>query len=300
MISEETSHLLMLGPPASGKSTFLATVWHLLTSEEIPTALALTRVEGDREYIDDLAAAWRRCERVERNKVGDPQPVALHLTDGSQSVVLHLPDMSGEILVQAAAHRSWPATLEETVRKASGLLLFVGPEGLNEPDSLDEAIQQGRLLGGSAQARETPAAHKGAGGQTSQTAVGGGEPFTTAEMPTQSLLVDAVQEIVHLQDREPAIAVVVSAWDLVRSTKSPRVWIRRRLPLLYQYLESGPFAWEGIGLSAQGGRLPEEAAELRSLDVPAERIRVVIGPHRTHDVTEIVGRLRDRIRSRGR
>ena len=42
----------IIGMPSSGKTTFLAALWHLITSGELDPSLTLERLEGDYYYLN--------------------------------------------------------------------------------------------------------------------------------------------------------------------------------------------------------------------------------------------------------
>ena len=60
---------MMMGLPGSGKSTFLAALWHQLESTEIPTAFIAERLQPDREYLNKIREKWLEFEEI-------PGPVA--------------------------------------------------------------------------------------------------------------------------------------------------------------------------------------------------------------------------------
>jgi len=91
---------------------------------------------------------------------------------------------------------------------------------------------------------------------------------------------------------------MISAWDKAEGEGlDPKAFLSAKLPLLDQYLKSNRdgWNWRVYGVSAQGGEYDQdkngttpraEAARLRELDRPSERIKLVFGDSRTHDLTE--------------
>ncbi len=77
-----TSSLIVCGLPESGKTTFLAALWHLVRSNEINTELALAGLShGDYGYVTDIADVWLKARRQERTKFAAPvQTVGMDLT----------------------------------------------------------------------------------------------------------------------------------------------------------------------------------------------------------------------------
>ena len=132
--------------------------------------------------------------------------------------------------------------------------------------------------------------------------------------PTQVQLVDLLQLISHspVGGAGRKVAVMISAWDKAEGERlTPDIFLKRKLPLLAQYLESGRDGWTSrvYGVSAQGGdydpnednaeRVEGEAPvrkkrpvksgdvdRLREVDIPANRVRLVIGDKEFKDLTE--------------
>ena len=58
---------LMVGLPGTGKTTFLAALWHVAKSHEVPGSMRLERREGDQEYLNWIADEWSKCAELETN-----------------------------------------------------------------------------------------------------------------------------------------------------------------------------------------------------------------------------------------
>jgi hypothetical protein len=120
--------------------------------------------------------------------------------------------------------------------------------------------------------------------------------------PTQVQIVDLLQllRLPPLQIGFRRIAIVLSAWDKVADEgRTPEEFLAERLPLLDQYLRSGAdnWVWRVYGVSAQGADYEKEneklsdsqrakLQELRALDEPSMRIRVVSEGPESRDLTE--------------
>src|SRR3954469_5056688 len=77
MSSEQS--VVMMGLPGSGKTTFLAALWHQLESAEIATAFTTDRLQRDREYLNRIRDAWIAFEEVPHTSAGIEQSALLHL-----------------------------------------------------------------------------------------------------------------------------------------------------------------------------------------------------------------------------
>lgn len=279
-----TSSLIVCGLPESGKTTFLAALWHLVRSKEINTKLALTGLShGDYGYVTDIADVWLKGRRQERTKLAAPvQTVGMDLTKPDGAVVrLIFPDHSGESYSQMWEVRSCSSDVAAQIRNRSGVLLFINPSKIKTPRPLVDDVEMNKAFG---QALPEDAA---------------GIPWNPALTPDQVQIVDILQSLrcggLGANDRK--LAIFLSAWDLVEDQGLvPEELLRARMPLLDQYLAHGRHGWDVriYGLSAQGGEYlsgdaNEEPSESLSalLDKPgSERIRLLVDGGESHDLTE--------------
>jgi len=275
---EEVCRHLLIGLPATGKTTFLAALWHLVESAEIPEALRLVKLEGDREYINGLTRRWMRCESLSRTPVSTETLVSMRLreTNASREMEIAFPDLSGEVFRQQWTERAWSSDYEELVLRASGALLFVHPDQITEPYRIDQADS---LVAA-------------AGGEASGPAAGNSAPVQWSHdmAPTQVVLTDLLQfmQVRRGSEQPLKLGVIVSAWDLVEDqTSDPASWFGSRLPLLAQFLECNNLFWSTriYGVSAQGGDLDRDKVTLLQHHAASERLRIS-GPETTeHDLT---------------
>lgn len=268
------SALVSLGLPASGKSTFLAALWHVLESGEIQTALRRIGLQEDREYLNRIREAWAVFEKVPRTESPEGS-VVFNLGDdsGELSGEIRFPDLPGESFDAQWVDRVWTEEFDQQVREADGFLLFISPDYLS------------RVLIRDAN-RRIP---DGVSGQEPVAVTRAERAWDPRKAATQSKLVDLLQFLVDAREpgRPSALAVVISAWDRAEAqttsngdgVNSPEAWVRFHMPLLWQYLTTNPevFRARWYGVSAQGGDLEarEELIRLQSFDLTSERIRVL-------------------------
>jgi Double-GTPase 1 len=93
-----TAFHTIIGMPASGKTTFLAALWHLITSAELDPALLLDRLEGDANYLNKIVEVWQRCERHPCTSRAEENAIDLHMKDKETGapITLNFIDLSGE------------------------------------------------------------------------------------------------------------------------------------------------------------------------------------------------------------
>lgn len=273
-----TTNLLFVGIPQSGKTTYLAALWHMLEDQSSATKLKRKQNSADRTYLNLIAEAWRTCTPVPRTTLQtDDTTVALHLEgEGFGDFTLTVPDLGGEAFEQQLEHRKMSAAHAALFREANGVLLFVHPD-VKKGTQITEHDQITASIGG------TTEAPSGSNGHTAVPV-----PWKVEMLPTQAKLVELLQFLLEMVEQRLRVAVVVSAWDLVAHLEeTPREYVSRRMPLLRQFLDANDDVFDHtvFGVSAQGGEIPEEKSRLLGID-SRKRIKVCLENENDHDITK--------------
>lgn len=271
----ETNFVIM-GLPASGKTTFLAALWHLVEAEEISCRLKLDRYEGDLTYLNRIAEAWRTFQNVPRtSQVGGDTNVTLQLVNRETGIhgTLFFPDLAGETFdVQVEARRCKPEFVDAVARD-DGILFFLSADVRGNALSI---VELNTMLPPGA-AEQTPAVVE------DQNAVEAPREWEPKLVPTQVRIVQILADLVRppFEVRRRRLALVVSAWDLTDGMGvDPSTWLVRQMPLVSQFLRTNDayFDYAVYGVSAQGLSLDNTAAIDTAAQIsPSRRIRVV-GP----------------------
>lgn len=279
------AHLLFMGLPGSGKTTFLAALWHVLDQRSSETRLRLTGLSVDRTYLHQITADWQKCSQVQRTKLEHEQVVSLSLASGTTEFELTVPDLSGEGFEQQLRDRKITVEHHENIQRATGLVLFVHAR-VKEGTRISYSRQLSAVLDGGPPRR---AGTDAAGGNAQKPAI---EPWSIEKLPTQVALVELLQFALESVSRRVRVAVVISAWDLVEKasfTGTPHEYLKRELPLLWQFLDSNDDRLEHtvFGVSAQGGDITvaEQKHELLGLDDALKRVKVLHGSDAGRDIT---------------
>lgn len=270
------SHL-MIGLPGTGKSTFLAALWHVIRNHDaVPGALRLAGVRGDRTYLNRIEQQWLACLPIERTKVGGHEvAIRIEHPTGGQVIVLSIPDISGEMYeVVQWGQRECPRDYADLAASAAGALLFLHPDATKETDSIS---QVDRAISG---LFDEPPGDAPSGSEKA-------EPWNPRHTPTQVKLVELLQFLLSHARPNIRLGVIISAWDCVTERNSgPAGWLASRVPLLHQFLVANDDRIEHrvYGISAQGGSL-DAADTLREHGVAARRIRVAGPEGEGNDIT---------------
>lgn len=257
----------LIGLPRSGKTTFLAALWHLVNSGEVTATWTLDKLDGDNLYLEHIVSAWRRGQEVPRTGMRAECTVTIHLAENRtrRLFALVFPDLSGETFdVQCELRRCKPSYVEQ-LETGGGVLLFVNADrhtdGLTLLDIGELAVGEAGELKG----------------------------WSPTMVPEQVRLVELLQFVGRppFRRRRRRMAVVISGWDvLLDPVPTPEQWLSRERPLLAQYLESNSDLWltRVFGVSAQGGDLNDPRKRAALIDMtPSTRIQCVgpdvNGPH---------------------
>lgn len=271
---------LLVGLPATGKTTFLAALYHVSEEGDVSGALQIKLLTGDRTYLNEIRDRWLRCEEAQHTSAGkEEEVVLLFANEDGQAFEVAVPDMSGESFAGYWEDRSWPEFFDARVAESAGVLLFLHPNELKEGPTIESV----NAVLAAIDEDEAPSLQS-----TGGSSEGDDEPtWDPAMSPDQVKIVDVLQCIAHRRNGYPPIAVVVSAWDTQPDDVDPGDWLAKRAPLLSQYLRShtGLSPSRVYGVSAQGGDVKAERDRLLAL-APSQRIKVV-GPDVSdeHDVT---------------
>jgi len=270
------SRLLLLGLLGSGKTSYLAALWHLIEAGDIASSLKATILQPNREYLNRIRDSWLKFQEVGRTSLQTQETISLCLedTETSSSVDITLPDLSGESLRLQWAMRKATTHYAQFAREACGVLLFIHPGDVKKmplvSPSNDMELGVEKLQSEST----TPPPNYRENENTQEV-----KSWSPELTPTQVQLVELLQFVNWLRPVSQSfrVAVIVSAWDTVQQELAPVSWIESRLPLLFQYLvanaEVVPF--QTYGVSALGGSLTKDLARLQKETLPSRRIQVV-------------------------
>lgn len=274
--------IVIIGLPESGKTTFLAALWHLITDQDGDTALRFHKLyAGDMAHLNRIAERWREAKEQDRTGVTGHRLVSMNLRDGNGIPVrVTFPDVPGEAYRRMWEDRDCDPEITD-ILNAEGVLLFIHSDSIVAPSWVVDEVALAKKLG-----FEVPEGKE--------------VPWHPRLAPTQVQVVDLLQLL-----RQPPLdigprrlAIMLSAWDKGRGEGlSPNDYLDNKLPLLGQYLrqDADGWTWRIYGISAQGGdydpvepnKEPKpQAEELRNLDRASTRIRLVNGSTESHDLTE--------------
>lgn len=282
------SNFVIMGLPASGKTTFLAALWHLVEAGETTSRLLLDRYEGDLAYLNRIAQAWRNFQKVPRtSQVGDVN-VTIHLVNRETGVkgAAFFPDLAGETFDSQVESRRCRPEFIDAVARDDGILFFISADVKSDSMSI---VELNSMIPPDAMPQENSGtAHEGKQAESPPAVVA---EWTPKLIPAQVRAVQILSDFLRppFEPRLRRLAVIISAWDLTDGMDlEPQAWLSKNMPLVSQFLQtnSSSFTYQVYGVSAQGVNLENQTAihEATQL-VPSRRIRVVGPDENGHDLT---------------
>ena len=277
---------LMVGLPRTGKTSYLAALWHVVRSGEVPGSMALVSRQGSQAYLNQIASQWSQCEELARTSGEGEHDIALLLSNVESGLRLRLeiPDTSGEMYQSHWEFRQCSDSFAKLAQNSDGCLLFIHPEMLVEPSFLVAAnsIYDGWTADDSAEESLQDSDEVEDESVDSEVA-----EWEAKKAPTQVQLIEILQDLLELGNRRQRIAIIISAWDIAKKTElTPEQWFEARAPMLRQYLQSNSeqFHYGVFGVSAQGGK-SDEAERLLDHHNASDRIEVKHTSYSGHDIT---------------
>jgi hypothetical protein len=277
----------LMGLPRTGKSTYLGALWMIIQDDRAPEIREVD-IRGDRAYLQRLGEQVAQLQTVKRTEVDSDDGLELTVELGTLGeVVLQIPDLSGETLRLLVEDRTWHDLLVRAITRSDALLLFVHPNRLRVPTrtNFTASVLAELLTTVSEDAEDSPPDLA----TTDQLDVDRADvdtdrteakdatatpTFAPATAATAAKLIDAIENILDAREEEQIlkVAVVVSAWDEVVSAwptgeggPTPQAWLEQRLPAVWRVLQANTHRLDVaiFGVSAIGGRLPDDREELK-------------------------------------
>ncbi len=231
--------IILIGGPDTGKTNYVARLWHALKAKE--GALHAVDIPADISFVEDMIEHLFEGRFAPRSYLTDDgrRDFAISVTaaEGGPATELVIPDISGELWLNAVLSSEISADWMEALRRADGAVLFVRVLSELNEQPLDW-VTAGKLLADL------------------------GEEEGRTGLPTQVMLCELLRFLeISLATRadggRPRVAIVVSAWDMVDdgiAAKGPEDFIASEYPMLAGKLRDlSSLDVRTFGLSVVGG-----------------------------------------------
>ncbi|WP_288443588.1 hypothetical protein [uncultured Serratia sp.] len=269
----QVKKISFLGLPSSGKSTFLAALWHLILTDEVECPLSLNGFTSDYPYLNSIHSHWIDGNPLHRTSMESEQIAELNLIQDSskEQFTLLIPDLSGEEFELQLSRKKVKTKTFEMINEATGIVLFLSADKKDGDVYFHQVGKSKKIRKGNVE----------------------NISWDYHLIPTQVKIVELLQTLMSFPFVKESyrISFIISAWDVVMEREiTPDTWIKEEYPLLQQFLETNSkfFLAKIYGVSAQGGDLndPKKKLDLTSMYTASERIICHDGNNLTHDITK--------------
>lgn len=269
--------VLIIGKPATSKTTFLVQLYSLMRSGN-----GFVKLDGYPESIKAIEDSYKRIRQGEETQ---PTPanrnidLVLKADVGGQVLDLICPDYGGEQVNSITESREIEKHWEKMIASSSDWMLFLKVHDIIESYDVSnkhagEAVSHGVENGS---------------GKSHETILSDGAELVEL---LQILLFVKKQSTMH-QMKVPRLKIVISRWDELHEFAGvPADLLAKKVPLLSEFAfanwqESAVSVW---GLSAQGFDLKLPENKTKYLEEGNNKFAFVIRPdgHRSSDITELL------------
>lgn len=265
----------MIGMPSSGKTTYLASLCRLLLYGEQKTEWRLD-IKDVPEGFDEIRKFIKNLNSYKIvGRTQEIYDIGLNLYNQNQEwMQFVVPDSSGEIFRDLVYDRRIASNIMDQIVESDMLLFFINVNTMILEDRIKlgekSAIKQLNEEQGDKVIQSAEDKVEEYAGDKENEQIESKEQVKNKEEEqkkynNQSALVELLQDIIYLVPHSLNIRFVISAWDLVekefkQDKVTPEEYIKRKLPLLYQYLvfNSKLVDYDIWGVSAQGGDFDDE------------------------------------------
>ncbi|WP_289132719.1 hypothetical protein [uncultured Spongiibacter sp.] len=264
------NEILIIGPPKSGKTTFLAQLYGRLVDKKgrLRLACAPENIDGIKRAYDRLTGG----EETESTPSTDNLEVKIPVIYEGQEFELHCKDYGGEQVRDLVALMEYDKTWIDRAKSNDRWILFIRPAEIEHRFDLSKR-------GYAVKDQD--------------------ESSLTSGTSDQSQFIELMQVLLHARGTgmkslidKPRLIIALTCWDELKSNSSPEKILRQKMPLFTQFIAANwlPEAFRVIGVSAQEFPLNTEEARDKYLDdMPQSFGYLVLGDsQKDKDLTRLI------------
>lgn len=265
------NEILIIGPPGTGKTTFLAQLYGRLLEKKGKLKLASAP-----ENIDGIKNAYNK---LADGKETEPTPstenleVKIPVIHEGQEFVLHCKDYGGEQVRDLVVLMEYDKTWIERAKKNDRWILFIRPSEIEQRFDLSKK--------GYAEKNQK---------ESNSSMLG---------TSTQSQFIELVQVMLHARGTgmkdpvdTPRLLVALTCWDELGTDLTPKEILQQKMPLFTQFIIANwsPGALNIMGVSAQGFPLKTDKDRDKYLDEMPESFGYLVleDNHKEKDLTRLI------------
>lgn len=251
--------ILMVGMPASGKTSFVAALYRQLKDGNDKGLLKLDR---SREVVGEKILKEAADQQIVHKKLPRTnekiERIKMPLLDKAGDIVdFSMPDLLGENYKKAVVERRMDSEIVDKIRAADKILFFINRQTvIDEPRNIpnENAKETDSRTDHSKEVREVKKENEESKTDDSDKKIDKKDPIYNV------FHTELLQILLEVAEKEQVlnISFILSAWDKVEDENeaipSPKEFLRKEFPLLYQTIVHNldRIKYQIWGVSAQG------------------------------------------------
>lgn len=226
------NEILIIGPPGSGKTTFIIQLYGRLIDK-----IGRLKLASAPENIDGIKNAYNRLadgKETESTPATDNLEVKIPVIYEGQEFVLHCKDYGGEQVRDLVTLMEYDKTWIDRAKNNDRWILFIRPSEIEHRFDLSK---KGYATKDSKETNSTI--------------------FGTSD---QSQFIELVQVLLHARGTgmkepidTPRLLIALTCWDELSTDSTPEEILKQKMPLFVQFIVANwlPGAFKIVGVSAQ-------------------------------------------------
>ena len=267
--------ILLIGKPHSGKTTFIAQLCAKVEANK--SYLTLYKPIENLTPIIEATKSLAKGEEVKTTPTEKSTVISLPLQYIHEKLDFDCPDYGGEQINHIIENRELGLKWAESIKKSDNWILFIRPSSLSSFFDLSNKTITPDVLEG-----------EGAGEKSDEHLISDQSSF----IELLQILLETKGQDSHFQMSSVKLTVVLTCWDELKNTSTPKAELEKCLPLLFNFIKAN---WTEkkiniLGLSALGFSLKETNNRKKYQEIGSENFGYLIQSDGTEskDITQLI------------
>jgi double-GTPase-like protein len=265
--------ILLIGKPHSGKTTFIGQLHARVDANN--SALKLYKAIENLTPIIEAAMALAKGEEVKTTPTDKSTVICFPLQHGETQIDLDCPDYGGEQVNEIIENREVDSKWADSIKQSENWILFIKPSDLTTSYDLSNKTIKPEVL---------------------ENGNGKSEEYSVSD---QSSFIELLQILLHTKGQDShfknsttKLTVVLTCWDELSSTATPKEELNKILPLLLNFIETNWIESKVniLGLSSQGGSLKDPELKNKYQEEGSENFGYILKSDgaKDNDITQLI------------
>lgn len=267
------TQILLIGKPHSGKTTFIGQLCARVDANN--SALKLYKAIENRMPIIEATRALANGEEVKTTPTDKSTVINLPLQAGEVKIDLDCPDYGGEQVNHIIENREVDSKWVDSIKQSESWILFIKPSDLTTSYDLSNKTIKPEVL---------------------ENGNGNSEEYSISD---QSSFIELLQILLHTKGQDShfknsttKLTVVLTCWDEIENTTTPKEELKKILPLLLNFIETNWIESKVniLGLSSLEFSLKEQGNKIKYQESGSENFGYILKSDgvKDKDITKLI------------